>query len=282
MMTTDASVASIYRKLGDDPYKTPTLLIDEADALFGTKTKSEQNEDLRSLLNAGWQRGRTVWRCVGNNQEPTEFHTFAMCALAAIKSLPDTVMDRAVVIGLKRRRTGEKVDRFRQRRDKPPLLALRKQLTVWARESERLAAFGDTEPEMPGSVEDREQDAWEPLVAIADAAGGHWPELARAACRELCGQGEINDDDIQLLDDIEAIFKEMAVTFLQSTQLVTALVKRDESPWQDMGLTTHKLAKMLKPFGVKPRYGGHVRGYWLEDLADAFERYNRDKCESAT
>jgi len=71
---------------------------------------------------------------------------------------------------------------------------------------ERLTELGDTEPQMPDSVEDRAQDAWEPLIAVADAAGGYWPELARAACLDLCGTADDDDDGIQLLSDIENIF----------------------------------------------------------------------------
>ena len=174
LMSTDASVAAIYRSLGDDDFETPTLLIDEADALFGTKRAAEQNEDLRSLLNAGFQRDRTVLRCVGPNQEPTEFNTFAMCALAAIRALPDTIVDRGIVGDLKRRRPSETVARFRIRRDTAPLLDLRAWLTAWVRGG-RLAELGDAEPRMPESIEDRQQDAWEPLIAVADAAGGHGP-----------------------------------------------------------------------------------------------------------
>lgn len=278
LMSTDASVAAIYRSIGDDDHKTPTLLIDEADALFGTKTKAEQNEDLRSLLNGGFQRGRKVRRCVGPTQEPTDFLTFAMCALAAIKSLPDTIVDRAVVIDLKRRRPGEKVARFRMRRDTKPLKKLRDQLNVWARDTDRLKALGDAEPEMPEAVEDRLQDAWEPLVAVADAAGGIWPGLARAACKDLCGQSDDpDDDDILLLSDIETIFKAMDQPFLRSSELVRLLKECDESPWTDNELTTHKLSKMLKPFDVRPRHGPGktARGYWREDFADSFARYSR-------
>jgi Protein of unknown function (DUF3631) len=277
MPSTDMSTAVIYRSIGDDDHKAPTPLIDEADALFGTKSKAEQNDDLRGLLNAGFQRDRTVWRCVGPNQTPTEFNTFAMCALAAIKSLPDTIVDRAVVIDLKRRRPSETVARFRIRRDTKPLLELGTRLTAWIREGERLTELADAEPRMPETVEDRQQDAWEPLIAVADAAGGHWPERAQAACTDLCGQADdIDDDDIQLLADIKAIFTATTEPFLRSSQLVRELKERDESPWRDNELTAHKLAKMLKPFGVRPRYGpgGSVRGYWRDDFADAFSRYN--------
>ncbi len=283
LMSTNASTASLFRSFGNDYHRTPTLLIDEADALFGTKTKSEQNEDLRSLIDAGWQLGRKVRRCVGPNQEPTDFDTFAMVALAAIKTLPDTVTDRAVVINLKRRRPGETVARFRIRRDSPPLLDLRARLTAWVREGERLTALGDAEPEMPESIEDRQQDAWEPLIAIADAAGGDWPGKARKACVQLCTQADgVDDDDIQLLADIEDIFTAVTDSFLRSVQLVRELKERDESPWRDTELTAHKLAKRLNPFGVKPRPGpgAAARGYWRADFKDSFSRYNRRKCQT--
>ena len=44
------------------------------------------------------------------------------------------------------------------------------------------------EPVMPDGVTDRAAEVWEPLVAIADVAGGHWPATARAAASHLVGQ----------------------------------------------------------------------------------------------
>jgi hypothetical protein len=52
--TSDATVAAIFRSIGDD--HPPTLIIDEADTIFGNKKSAEQNEDLRKLLNAGHRR----------------------------------------------------------------------------------------------------------------------------------------------------------------------------------------------------------------------------------
>ncbi|OBK51666.1 hypothetical protein [Mycobacterium sp. 1081908.1] len=80
LATVNATVAAIFRSInGEHP---PTLVIDEADTIFGTKKVAEQHEDLRALLNAGHQRGRPALRCVGPMQIPTEFNTFAMAALA--------------------------------------------------------------------------------------------------------------------------------------------------------------------------------------------------------
>ena len=279
MLASDISTAVIFRKIGKDDAESPTLLIDEADAIFGTKIKAEQNEDLRGLLNSGFQRGRVTWRCVGPMQTPTEFNTFSMAALAAIKSLPDTIVDRAVVIDLKRRRADETVARFRLRRDNKPLHELRERLTTWARDSDRMTIFRDIEPEVPDSVEDRQQDAWEPLIAVADAAGGTWPASARKACIQLCKQDNDDDRDKLLLTDIQAVFAESgSETFMLSQVLVNALKQIEDSPWgsQDRPLTVYSLAERLKPYGVKPDRGSgqdRRRGYDVAWFADAFERF---------
>lgn len=150
-------------------------------------------------------------------------------------------------------------------------------MTAWLREGERLTQLGDDEPEMPESIEDRQQDSWEPLIAVADAAGGVWPELARAACLDLCAGVDDDGDDMQLLADVEDTFATVTHAFLRSSELVRELKERDESPWRDAELTVFKLAKILRPFDVRPRYGpgGSVRGYWRDDFKDAFARDSR-------
>ena len=250
LATVDATVAAIFRSLGGD--HPPTLIIDEADAIFGSKKAAENNEDLRKLLNAGHQRGRPAIRCVGPNQIPTEFDVFAMAALAGIGDMPDTITDRAVNITMRRRARGEKVSQFRSRRDGPIL-------DEPARPAGRLGAprieeLTEAEPDMP--VEDRAADTWEPLIAIADAAGGHWPDTARAACTALVDAADDADEDqslaIKLLADIRQIFTDKGASFLSSADLVAELRRIEESPWDDFDLTPRKLAYRLKDFGVKP------------------------------
>ena len=288
MLCADATTAAIFRSIGKDDNKIPALHVDEADALWGTKRNAENNEDLRALFNAGWQRNRPAKRCVGPQQIPTDFNTFAMASFAAIGRLPDTIADRAVNIDLKRRGPGETVARFRIRRDSPRLAALRDRLTGWVRDPARLAALTEVEPELPPGVEDRAADAWEPLMAIADSAGGDWPKTARTACRALSMSAEAADDDlgVLLLANIRDVFAAVQMPtgwagtpFLESRMLVNELRDLEESPWNDdksdTYLTPSKLAKRLKPFGVKPGHNAAktARGYTLESLRDAFRRY---------
>ncbi len=284
----DISAAAVYRSVGDDDSKTPTLMLDEADVQFGTKRAAEHNEDLRGLFNNGWQRNRPTTRCVGPQQIPTDFSTFAMAALASKgRHLPDTITDRAVNIMLDRRTPGQKVTRFRIRRDEAPLAALRAQLTGWVRA--RLDALTAAEFDLPG-VEERALDAWEPLLAIADAAGGDWPRKARAACRALNATAADADDDlgVLLLHDIRQVFKETGHSvlrtaagdpFLPSAMLVGELRSIEESPWadekSDTYLTVSKLAARLKPFGVKPGHNAAktTRGYALSSFRAPFAAY---------
>jgi hypothetical protein len=81
------------------------LLVDEADTVLGGGHKNDSNEELRGLLNGGWERGAVVGKIVGEGtgMVPKDFATFAPVALAGIGDfLSDTVLDRAVIIRMRR------------------------------------------------------------------------------------------------------------------------------------------------------------------------------------
>jgi len=100
LITINATIAAVVRSIGADP---PTLLVDEADTLWGSKKQADSNEDLRGLLNAGHQRNRPMLRWDVTTRTLDQLDTFAMAMLASIGDLPDTIMDRAVVIRMRRR-----------------------------------------------------------------------------------------------------------------------------------------------------------------------------------
>src|SRR3954464_9680048 len=154
-ITGHSSSAAGYRSISDDP---PTMLVDEADTIFGPKT--DGNEDLRGLLNAGHQRNRPAKRYDANTGTVESIPTFAMAALAGIGAMPDTIEDRAVVIRMRRRAPGETVSPYRVRRDRPALAGLRERLPAWVRDD--LDTLAEAEPVMP--LEDRAADTWEPLI----------------------------------------------------------------------------------------------------------------------
>jgi hypothetical protein len=277
--TTDISVPALFRiidKAGDRP---PTLVLDEADRLFGSAKKDDDNRDKIALLNNGFRTGKPTWRCVGPQQIPTPFSNYAMVAIAGIGRKPDTIEDRAVNITMRRQLPGERGAKLRLRTDLPELHALRSRITEWA--SGHMDELEKPPADLPDELEDRQEDAWEPLIAVADVAGGDWPALARGAAVKLSREAADADSDsleIRLLRDIKAVFDSMPhIGFLGSKVLLTELRRIDDAPWSELEFTSRKLALRVGRFGVRPRRNtaGTERGYHLEDLLDAFLRYVR-------
>lgn len=271
LVTVNASPAAVCRSITDDP---PTLMIDEADTIFGPRS-ADNHEDLRGIVNAGHQRNRPYLRYDVTSRSVESFPTFAMAMLASIGTLPDTIMDRAIVVRMRRRGRDEKVAPFRTRRDRPPLMLLRNRLEEWAQAN--LKELTAAVPLMP--VEDRAADTWEPLVAIADLAGGTWPDRARTAVLKLVAAENEADADAtlasRLIADVKELFESFGASFVSSQDLVMRLRKLEESPWKDLDLSTRGLADFLRPFGVRPGRDttGSARGYRLADLLDPFARY---------
>lgn len=266
----NATVAYIFRSLTADP--PPTLLFDECDTIFGSKKVAENNEELRGLLNAGFQRGLTFGRTVGPNHVTQEFATFAMAALAGIGRMPETIEDRGVVVKMKRRTPGEVVHPYRLGRDGPKLNKMRDRIAEWANEVR--GEVHDEYPDLP--VDDRAADLWEPLVRVADLAGGQWPKLAREAAEALVDSAAEDDTarstNLQLLEDIKAVFVD---EFMQSDDLCSKLRQLQESPWEQFDLNRWKLGRRLREYEIKTRHSDDkkMRGYHRSDFADAFTRY---------
>lgn len=272
-LTVNSSPAAVYRSITADP---PTMLVDEADTIFGPN--ADGNEDLRGLLNAGHQRNRPAMRYDAAMRQVVAIPTFAMAALAGIGAMPDTIEDRAVIIRMRRRAPGEQVDPYRHRRDRPALQQLCQQLAQWLRAD--LDALESIEPEMP--LEDRAADTWEPLIAVADHAGGKWPERARTAALSLLAEAISHDQGstrTRLLIDCRAIFGDR--TAIPTNELLRTLNADDEAPWCDYssgGLTAAKLSKLLGEFDIKSsnvRFpdGSQAKGYRRADFVDAWTRY---------
>ncbi len=273
-ITVNASTPAVYRSITEDP---PTMLVDEADTIFGPK--ADGNEDLRGLLNAGHQRNRPAKRYDANTGRVESIPTFAMAALAGIGAMPDTIEDRAVVVRMRRRGPGETVAPYRHRRDRPALRQLAADLSAWLRAD--LETLEKAEPPMP--VEDRAADTWEPLIAVADHAGGHWPERARAAVLTLTTEADNNSETsnrVRLLADCRTAFR--TDTALPTATLLERLKADPEAPWADYGpngLTAMRLGVILREYDIRsatirfPAPVGQAKGYHRVDFTDAWARY---------
>jgi hypothetical protein len=167
LSTANVTASAIFRVV--EGYR-PTLLIDEADSFL------PENEELRGVVNSGHRQGGAVVRTVGDEHEPRRFSTYGACAIALIGKLPATLHDRSVTVDLKRRLASEPVTSFRSDRT-GDLDMLARKVARWA--VDNVEKVRTTDPEMPGTLFNRDADNWQPLLAIATVAGGDWAERAR-------------------------------------------------------------------------------------------------------
>ncbi|MEO5957416.1 MAG: DUF3631 domain-containing protein [Nitrospiraceae bacterium] len=272
----NATPAYLFRKVSD-PNGPPTILYDEIDTLFGPKAK--EHEEIRGIINAGHRRGASAGRCVvkGKQIETEELPAYCAVALAGIGDLPDTILTRSIVIRMRRRAPSEQVEPYRRRLHSPEGYRLRDRLAVWTSQiQDRIEAA----PAMPDGITDRNADVWESLLAIADAAGGSWPKLARVAAVTLVTDTKRDNGSlgVRLLADLRTVFG--SIEALSTVDLLLLLINLDESSWGDLRgkpLDSRRLSKLLKPYDIAPkpvRIGTAVsRGYQRTDLHDAWVRY---------
>lgn len=251
-MILSPTVAALFRMIAEGPL---TLLFDEVDVVFNPKSGGNF-EDLRGMLNAGYKRGNTIPRCVGDaaKMKVQRFKVFAPVAMAGIAgNMPATITTRAVTIHMRKRKASEHVAAFRERDAEVEAKPIRDELQAWVDlVAQNLEA---ARPTMPTGVVDRPAECWEALLAVADAAGGDWPERARAACRYFVL--DVTDSPslgVRLLRDLRKIYGD--ADRMPSADVIAKLITLEESPWASMWgdrpIDAGRLARELKRYEVGP------------------------------
>jgi hypothetical protein len=281
LATENITMAALFRII---EMVQPTLLIDEADS-FLKRDDGKDREDMNGILNSGHRRGGSFIRTVGEDFEPRAFATFAPIAFAWLVKrgiqVAQTLEDRSITIELRRRLPNENIMRFRSTRI-GHLRQLGRRAARWV--ADHKIALAAADPELPEELNDRAQDNWRPLIAIADtmsaAAVG---QSARAASVKIAQENIGGDDDaaLMLLADVAAIFEAADSTQLSGHFIVNKLKEMEDRPWAEwrrgQPLTKASVAKMLKPFGIKPkelRFGNETRrGYKVGPIRQAKERF---------
>ena len=277
LAATNVSTPSLFR--GIEAF-SPTLLIDEVDTFLN------RDQETNGILNGGHERdGAFVLRCEGENHEPRLFSVWCPKVLSGIGRRKDTLEDRSIPIRMKRKAPGQKVEKL-PINSGGEFLALRRKMARWS--EDHLEELRGANPDIPESLNDRAQDNWWPLLAIADLCGKEWSEKAREVALILSGDENQDDDTwgVQLLSDIREYFKEQNTDRVSSEDLVKHLVTLEDRDWSEMGrsgkeITKRGVSKILKPFDVKPKTirpnnGTTAKGYTEAMFEDAFFHYLPD------
>jgi len=139
-------------------------------------------------------------------------------------------------------------------------------------------------PSFPPGLNDRAEDCWSPL-AIADIAGGNWPELARKAAVALSADTDDTESfATKLLRALKEDFEEHHLDhvggFQLSTDICDHLNNDTEAPWANTAkfknkMTPELLAKKLAPYKIKSERPDHdgPRGFYWHKLKPVFDRY---------
>ncbi|HZO85419.1 MAG TPA: DUF3631 domain-containing protein [Verrucomicrobiae bacterium] len=277
---------------------SPTLLIDEADTFL------QGRDELAGILNAGYRKGNAYvvrlsdsrTRRSMDHREPefgewtqdyaddfAQYSCWCPKVMAAIGRLPDTLADRCIVIAMQRKMPAEKCERMRH------LNATEYRMRCAEFVAAHSDAIANAQPDIPPTLNDRAADIWEPLLAIADLAGGEWPELARQAALKLSGA----DEDITILGyflaDLRAWMLHEKVDRMLSRDIVAAFNPCHSRPWEDLRrgreINEYWLGHKMRELGIRSRSmrvgDVNAKGYTLEDIEGACRRYLPSKAEAS-
>jgi hypothetical protein len=252
----------------------PTLGIDETDTIFGKSGSSSAKQQLRSILNSGYKAGATMTRKHGSGYVSTP--VFGPVAFAGMGNLPLTLMTRSVVVRMRPRKKEEYTEPYFSRVHAPLGAMLGDSLAQWA--GTVAADLAGSWPELPDGIQDRAAECCEPLCAVADSAGGHWPQTGRAALREIfldVSEHAGPTPSQHVLSDLIVVWPGNEAN-ASSRALSDALRALDGAPWASLwppDAGPRELAALLSSHGVVPVKvkvaGRALQGYRRADIMTA-------------
>jgi hypothetical protein len=226
--------------------------------------------------------GRTEKSSNGRNI-PENFGSFCPLAIGSIHNLPDTLQSRSVVIPMKRRRKSDTIAPYRERLTRDEALSIREACAEWAEATIPTLKLNPYPEFLPAGIDDRPAELWETLIGVADALGGEWPALSRAAAVHFVTEAENKPLSFgeRLLTDIHKVFGDREA--MTTHALINELHDLEGSPWLEFGQTrqpldARKLARIISGYEVPTNNtiridGEPVKGYLRVHFTDAWERY---------
>ena len=163
-----------------------TVIITEFDTLVGATGR--RTPWLAGLVNVGYEEDGTTSRKQGG--VAVEIPLCGVLIGDGLKTVFEssgevfkTMKSRCIIGEMFRAPAGYQAPKFRGEA-KDVAADIQGRLARWMAQEVR-DGIGDHEPILPEGLGNRPADLWEPLMAVAERAGGHWPALARFACERI-------------------------------------------------------------------------------------------------
>lgn len=235
----------------------PTVFMDEADNQFspyGGKDKA----DVTQVVNTGYKPGWYITRSVGGHTVRYETY-MAMCIIGIDNgTLPESTQTRCIPVRMLPIPKDVTIERYRYRLHTDFCDEIRWQLSVAALDWQWTAT--------PFKM--RQADLWEALWAVADSAGGPWPDRVRiAADRHLWDDNE-SEQRRFLLAVRDWFTSHPGQTRVQSSVLAQWVSSYDDLPQ----MAGKGVAARLKGYRVKPVKRSES-WYKLTDLEPVFQQW---------
>lgn len=160
--------APLFRVIAEE---SPTMLIDEAEALEGN---ADRAKSLRTILNEGYKKGAQVPRCFGEDNQVRWYGIYCPKAFAAIGGVTGPLLDRCIVLHMERLPAGKRLRSSRLRILQRDAGVLIPDLKAYAAQNGAgIQSLYDTEPDEGYWPElfDREAELWGPLLTHARIVG---------------------------------------------------------------------------------------------------------------
>ncbi|HEY6969167.1 MAG TPA: DUF3631 domain-containing protein, partial [Candidatus Angelobacter sp.] len=248
-----------------------TILLDDCQHTFGPS----ERQQLVAILNSGTSRDATY--VLGDR----EYCLFGPKAFSGNAPLPPSLAARCIPIQLSRKKPSQVISRFDPETARGAAVNILQWLDSLVTEPEWIIArVKQGPPALPARIlTAREHDCFEPLLQIANAIGGSWPQKVATAI-VACSKRIHRSPSVQVLADVRLwFFIRKDPDYLLSRDLLPLLGSMENRPWAGWKTSSGKsLGHLLDRFGIFSRNFDdgskkNIKGYVFKDFQDAWERY---------
>jgi hypothetical protein len=267
-----ATKAAVTARLNCAPDAKPTLFIDEVSQVFGKAGHSGATHPLYGVLCEGYKHGAREAFATGRTAVEVDIYT-AVAMAGRGNAVPDDVVTRSIRI---RMQPGTPATDYTLREHDPQSAMYRAAVGRMLRSRiGHIAAYSakGIHPKMTG----RTREIWEPLLAVADAAGGDWPARCLDAFSDLVmdrGASVILTPHEMVLRDMLRAAEEIGTEEIAGLDIIARLRDYGE-PLYDisrpaLAMLMSKAMEPVRPVQLSRTAGEgrQQRGYYLADIRE--------------